>query len=167
PPPPDPPPKPGEDEMLEVLAPGTPGETSRDEDGLPLERDAGALELRDDGCERLLPRGPQGARDRQRHGLDDDRDACSWWKEPLQGRSGEREAKRLLNRGSDVGQRLSRRRRPEHVLVVSQLDDLQPRAEEKRNLHLRYGIERYRRRNVGGRPRFGQKREERTVVSLE
>jgi hypothetical protein len=72
----EPPCKLGEDEMLEVLATGTPGQASRDEDGLTLERDAGALELGNDGRERFLPGVPQSARDRQRHGLDDDRDAC-------------------------------------------------------------------------------------------
>jgi hypothetical protein len=50
--------------MLEVLATGTPGQAPRDEDGLTLERDAGALELRNDGRERLLPRVPQGTGDR-------------------------------------------------------------------------------------------------------
>jgi hypothetical protein len=124
-----------QDEMLEFLMPGTPSETSRDEDGLPLQRNAGALDLRDDGSERLLPRVSQGARDGQRHGLDDDRHACSRRQELLQRWSGEWEAKRLLNGGSDVVQRLGGRRGPKHVRVVRQLHDLQPRADEKRNLH--------------------------------
>jgi hypothetical protein len=156
-----------QDEMLEVLVSGTPSETARDEDGLPLQRNAGALELRDDGRERLLPRVSQSARDGQRHGLDDDRHACSRRQEPLQRRSSEREAQRLLNGGSDVVQCLGGRRGPKDVRAVRQLDDLQPRADEKRNPHRVYGIERYRRRNVRRKPRFGQKRDESRFVSRQ
>lgn len=124
-----------QDEMLEVLVPGAPSETSRDEDGLPLQCDPGTLELRNDSGERLLPRIPQGARDRQRQRLDDDRHAGSRWQELLQRRSGERKAERLLNGGPNIVQGLSRRWGPKDVRVVRQLDDLQPRADEKRNPH--------------------------------
>jgi hypothetical protein len=125
----------GKNEVLELLLTCAAGKASGDEDGLTLERHSDTLELGDDRGKRLLPRVSQSGRDRQGRGLDDDRDAGSRRHQLLQGRPREGKAERLLDGGSDVRQGLGRRRRTEHRRVVGQLDDLQSRAGEKRNLH--------------------------------
>ena len=120
-------------ELLEVALAEPPCKSSRNEEGLVLDRDAGSPELVDDGADRRSPRVVLGGRDRQRRRLDHDGRPAAAADERLEGLADEGEPKRVRHGRPDVGDRLARRQRPQDDGVVGRVHNHQPRAREHRH----------------------------------
>ena len=116
------------DEQLELAVAGPAGEARGDEQRLPLEGRAGAVELGHRRGDRGPARIVRRSGDRERRRLDDDRRPAAARDERLERLAGEREAERVANGSRDVGDRLAGRRRSEHDVVVRRLHDGEPRA---------------------------------------
>ena len=120
----------GEDDVLELPVSRPARQAGRDEQSLPLERNADPLELGDRRRQRDLPRVASRARDRERRWLDDDRYAAPSRDEVLDARARERKTQGLVDRRAHVGERLSRRGRTKDHGVVGDRNDLKSRAGE-------------------------------------
>ena len=117
-------------ELLEVALAEPPCKSSRNEEGLVLDRDAGSPELVDDGADRRSPRVVLGGRDRQRWRLDHDRRPAAPRDERFERLAGEWKAERVSDGRADVANRLAGRPRPEDDGVVRRVHDRQPRPRE-------------------------------------
>ena len=95
--------------------------------------DAECLELLDGRHDRFLPRIPRGGGNRQMRRLDHDGGCAASGDEPRERLARQREADRLPNGRTDVGDRLPRRRRAQDDPVRGRVHDSDSRAGEKRN----------------------------------
>jgi hypothetical protein len=117
-----------EEQAREIAGSGAPPETGRDEDRLPVIRDAAAVELSDRRGDRVAPRVVRDVRQRECGRLDHDRRATS-----AAGRGGERRARewepeRVPHGGPDVHDLVRWRRRAEDDVVVGHRDEDDTRA---------------------------------------
>ena len=111
------------------LAPSCPSpEAPRDEDGDALARDAGTRELGEHGRERVASPVVARAREGQLGRLYHDGGAAAPWGDGSERGPGKRIPERLRDRGTDVGDRIERRRRDEQQRVVGQGDEREARA---------------------------------------
>jgi hypothetical protein len=117
-------------ELLEVALAEPSRKSSRNEQGLVLDRDAGSPELIDDGADRRSPRVVLRGRDRQRRRLDHDRGAPPRPCEGLERLAGEGKAERVSDGRADVPDCLAGRPRPQDDCVVRRVHDRQPRPRE-------------------------------------
>ena len=92
------------------------------------------------GIDSATPRIAEGARDRERRRLDDDRRPRATRHERLERLAFERKAQRLTNRGCNVDDRLDGRRRRQHDCAFIGFDEGEPRAVRQRQAG--QGIER-------------------------
>ncbi len=120
-------------ELAEVALRRPACEAGGNEERLIAGRDAEALELGDNGRDRVLTRVVRRARDRQRRWLDDDRGAGTAAGERFEAFSLEREAQRVAHRCCDVGYGLPGRRRPQQNRALRRGGEDEPRAGEERD----------------------------------
>ena len=110
-------------EQLELASARSTAEAARDENGVPLAREAVQLELVEDGGEDVPARVLLDRGERQRRRLHDDRGAPAPWRHRVERRPRQRVAERLGDRGADVHERLEWRRRRDEHRVVGKRDD--------------------------------------------
>jgi hypothetical protein len=112
----------GVEQALELVVAGAAVEATCDEDRLALRPDAQALELVDGGGEGVAARVVECARQRQLGRLDDQCHTPFPCRQGLERRAGEREAERVADRGSDVGDRVAGQPWTEHSRAVRRVD---------------------------------------------
>ena len=158
---PEPPCELGRDEALELTPAGPASEAGGDEDRL-VGRAARRRALVDRRLDRRLARIVQRAGDRQRRRLDNDRrPAARDFR--LERLAGEREPQRVTDGRTHVLDGGARRGRTQH-------DTVRRRSPATRGCRRaagrdsRQGIDRYRRRKVGRKPRLGQNRDAQRFV---
>ena len=117
--------------LLAVSGPAV--ETPGDEDRLLRRWNAQSLELGECGGERLAAGVVRGARQRQLRCLHDDRRPPAALDEGLERCTGERKAKRVAHRRTDVRNSFGGRWGPEHERVVGGVDDGDARARRHRD----------------------------------
>ena len=127
-------------EELELPVARATAQSAGHEQRLPVERRSGPVELGHRRRDRGAPGIAEGARDRERRRLDDDRRPRATRHERLERLALERKAQRVANRGRDVGDRLDGRWRRQHDRVVVGVDEGEPRAVRQRQAG--QGIER-------------------------
>ncbi len=146
------------DEHLELTLARSAVQPARDQNRLPLRRDAESLQLGDRRRKRLPARIVGRARHRQLGRLDDDRRPPAARDQRFERRAGEGKAERISHSRADVGDRLRRWRRAEHHRVLGRVDDGDAGARRDRDSD-HYGMCRYSRRNVSRKPRPAQNRD--------
>ena len=118
---------------LELLPPDPPREPTCDEEGDVLVRDAEALELVENGRERLRSRIALRSRQRERRRLDDDRDVSAAPRELGERRTREREGEGVSHRGGNVDNARGRWRWAQDHVVGADRDGDDPRARQERH----------------------------------
>ena len=122
----------GSQQGLELAAPGTVGESTRDQDRLLLARHPGSFQFVQHGGQRVPAWILGHTRQRKRRRLDHHGDPAPGCCQQLERWAREREAERLADRRTDVGDRVEWRRRPEEHRVGRRVEHRQAGAGEKR-----------------------------------
>ncbi len=128
------------DEELELPVARAAAQSAGHEQRLAVERRSGPVELGHRRRDRGAPGIAEGARDRERRRLDDDRRPRAARHERLERLALERKAQRVANRGCNVDDRLDGRRRRQHDRAFIGFDEGEPRAVRQRQAG--QGIER-------------------------